>query len=257
VKSRIMTIAHYTVLEAVRTRLPLLTIVIICTIFTASLFVREIAIIEAVRFQAASYAAIMRLAIVFVAVLYAIASIAREFQDKGLDVALALDLPRSHYIIGKLAGLLVISFALAWTVSIPLIPLAGLEAAAAWAISLAFELAVVVAMSVFCVVTFSQLMPAASLVIAFYLFARALNAIRLVSAHPIADAHTLSHQFMAGLVEGLALIVPALDGWTRTVWLVEGAATAWSALAIIGLHSALFVTVLAGAAVFDMHRRNF
>ncbi|MES2563222.1 MAG: hypothetical protein V4637_10890 [Pseudomonadota bacterium] len=62
---------------------------------------------------------------------------------------------------------------------------------------------------------------------------------------------------MTGLVDGLALITPALDGWTRTAWLVDGAATAWSALAIIGLHSALFVTVLAGAAVFDMHRRNF
>lgn len=256
-KSRVMTIARYTVLEAVRTRLPLITVVMTGVIFTASLFVREIAIIESARFQTATYAAITRLAIVFVMSLYAIASITREFHDKGLDMTLALDVPRSHYIIGKLSGLLIISLVLACAVSLPLVPITGWEAAAAWGMSLVFELAVVVAMSVFCVVTFNQLMPAASVVIAFYLFARTLTAIRLISAHPIADAHTLSHQLMAGFVDGLALIVPALDGWTRTAWLVDSAAAPWSALAIIGLHSALFVTVLAGAAIFDMHRRNF
>ncbi|MES2563221.1 MAG: hypothetical protein V4637_10885 [Pseudomonadota bacterium] len=90
-QSRIITIARYTVLEAVRTRLALLTVVMIGVIFTASLFVREIAIIETARFQTGTYAAIMRLAIVFVAALYAIASIAREFQDKGLARGLSDD----------------------------------------------------------------------------------------------------------------------------------------------------------------------
>lgn len=259
-KNRITTIARYTVLEAVRTRLPLLTLIVVGTLFGASFFVREIAITESGRFQTAFYAATVRLAIVFIAALYAIASIAREFQDKGLDVALALDLPRSHYIVGKLTGFLAIALALALAASLPLLPLlpvAGWEAVAAWGASLAFELAVVLALSLFCVVTFNQLMPAASLVIAFYLFARALTAIRLISANPIADAHTLSHRATTWLVEGLALVVPALDEWTRTAWLVAGAAPPWSALLSIGLHSAVFVTILAAAAVFDMHRRSF
>lgn len=256
-KNRITTIARYTVLEAVRTRLPLLTLVVVGALLAASFFVREIAITESARFQTAFYAATVRVAVVFIAALYAIASVAREFQDKGLDVALALDLPRSHYIVGKLAGFVAVGAALAVAVSLPLIALAGWEATAAWAASLAFELAVMVALSLFCVVTFNQLMPAASLVVAFYLFARALTAIRLISANPIADADALSHRVMAWLVEGLALVVPALDDWTRTAWLVTGPAPSFAALAGIGLHSVVFMTVLAAAAAFDMHRRNF
>jgi hypothetical protein len=256
VTHRIATIARYTVLEAVRTRLPLLTLACIGVLLAASFFVREIAITESARFQGAFYASAMRFAVVFIAALYAVASISREFQDKGLDVMLALDLPRSHYIVGKLAGFVVIATALAIAVGVPLIPLSGFQAVAAWSASLAFELAIVVAFSVFCAVTFNQLMPAMSVVMAFYLFARALTAMRLMGANPIAGAHTLSHQAMRWLVEGLALVIPALDEWTRTAWLVDGI-PAWRELSQIAVHSALFMTVVTAAAVFDMHRKNF
>jgi ABC-type transport system involved in multi-copper enzyme maturation permease subunit len=256
VTHRIATIARYTVLEAVRTRLPLLTLACIALLLAASFFVRELAIAESARFQTAFYASAVRFAIVFIAALYAVASIAREFQDKGLDMMLALDLPRSHYIVGKLAGFVVIAALLAIAVALPLVPLAGAGAAAAWAASLACEIAMVVAFSVFCAVTFNQLMPAVSVVMAFYLFARALTAMRLIGANPIAGAQELSHQLMTWLVEGLALVVPALDQWTRTTWLVDGGA-AWPGLPRIALHSALFIAVVAAAAVFDMHRKNF
>ena len=71
----------------------------------ASFFVEQIAITEGARFQTGFYAATARLAAVFIAALHVIASVAREFDDKGLDMLLALDLPRSHYVLGKLGGL--------------------------------------------------------------------------------------------------------------------------------------------------------
>jgi ABC-type Na+ efflux pump permease subunit len=254
--NRIAAIACYTVLEAVRTRLPLLTFTVAAILLVASFFVREIAITESARFQTAFYAATIRYACVLIAALYAISSVAREFQDKGLEVMLALDLPRSHYILGKLAGFLTIATAIAIIVSVPLVPLADWQPVLQWAVSLAFELAVVVALSLFCVVTFSQLVPALSFVLAFYLFARALTAIRLISAHPLADATAWSHQVMRVLIEGLALVIPAFDTWTRTAWLVDHPA-AWATLLPIAAQSALLVAILASAAVFDMQRRDF
>ena len=255
-KSRIVTIARYTVLEAVRTRLPLLTLVVIGVLLGASFFVREIAITESGRFQTAFYAATVRFAAVFIAALYVIASVTREFQDKGLDVALALDLPRSHYILGKLAGFLTIGAALSVSVGIPLFALSGWEPVLQWTASLACELAVVIALALFCVVTFNNLMPAVSFVVAFYLLARALTAIRLIGANPVSGADALSHRVMTWFVEGLALVVPSLDAWTRTAWLVDQAAP-WSDLLAISARGALFVLILAAAAIFDMQRRNF
>jgi ABC-type transport system involved in multi-copper enzyme maturation permease subunit len=254
--NRIATIGRYTVLEALRTRLPLLTLVLIATLLGASFFVREIAITDSSRFQTAFYAAAVRFATAFLVALQVIGSVSRDFQDKGLDVTLALDLPRSHYLFGKLAGFVVIAAAVALAVGLPLVPLAGWEGAAIWTASLAFELALLVALSLFCAITFASLMPATSFVMAFYLLARAITAIRLIGANPIAGADAPSHQVMQQLVEALALVVPPLDQWTRTEWLVDAGAS-WGALPGVAAHSALLVVILTAAAVFDLHRRNF
>ena len=102
--SGIITIARYTLLEALRTRLPVLVFLTLLALLAASFFVETIAVTEGVRLQAGFYAAGMRLASVFIAGLYVLTSVTREFNDKGLDILLALDLPRSHYLLGKLAG---------------------------------------------------------------------------------------------------------------------------------------------------------
>lgn len=253
---RTATIGRYTVLEAVRTRLSLLALALVCLLLVASFFVREIAITDSTRFQIAFYAATVRFGMVFVVALHVIASVSREFQDKGLDMVLALDLPRSHYVLGKLAGFLAIAASAAVIAALPLFALTAPGSAVQWLASLACELALVVSLSLFCVMTFTSLIPATSFVVAFYLLARSITAIRLISAHPLAGPDAPSQQVMQTLVEGLALLVPPLEGWTRTEWLVNEAIR-WDALGGIAMHSVLFVTIFSAAAIFDMHRRNF
>ena len=254
--SRIATIARYTLLEALRTRLPLLVVVVVLALLAASFFVESIAVAEGARFQTGFYAAGARLAGVFIVGIYVLVSITREFNDKGMDVALALDLPRSHYILGKLAGFAALAALVAITASLPLAWLAAPQAALQWAASLGLELAIVVALALFCVVTFGQITPAASFVLAFYLLARALTAIRLMSANPIAGAETFSHEVMRFVIEALALVMPALDAWTQTAWLVNGHAP-WTFMLQLAGQSTLYVVFLAAATMFDFHRKNF
>jgi ABC-type transport system involved in multi-copper enzyme maturation permease subunit len=254
--SRIATIARYTLLEAMRTRLVILAAGILLVMLVASFFIQSIAITESARFQVGFYAAGMRLACVFVAGLYVIVSVTRELNDKGLEVVLALDLPRSHYVLGRLAGFLAVAVLVAAIASLPMAWLAAPAAAAQWMISLALELAIVVALALFCIIALSNLIPAASIVLAFYLLARSLTAMRLMSAHPIAGADAPFQQVMQFLVEGLALIVPALDAWTRTDWLVNEPASWFQILQLSG-QSALYVALLAAAAMFDFYRKNF
>ena len=93
-RSRIFTIARFTLLEAMRTRLPWLVLAAILIAFLASLFAREIAITETTRVQTALLAAGLRLAAVFIVGLYVMTSMIREFNDKGLELVLSLDLSR-------------------------------------------------------------------------------------------------------------------------------------------------------------------
>ena len=254
--SRIATIARYTLLEALRTRLAVLVFFTLAVLLAASYFAMSLAVIEGARFQAGFYAAGARLGCVFVIGLYAIVSVRREFDDKGLDVLIALDLPRSHYVLGKLAGFLAIALMVAAAAALPLVVLASPGPALQWMLSLAFELAVMGALALFCVLTFSQLTLAASFVLAFYVLARSLTAIRLMSASPITGTDTFTYQAARLVTEGLALVIPSLDGWTRTAWLVDGAAP-WPALLQLGGEAALYVALLAAAAMFDFYRRNF
>ena len=254
--SRIAAIARFTLLEALRTRLGVLVLITVLGILAASFFIESISITEGARFQAGFYAASIRLACVFIAAVYVLVSITREFNDKGLDVLLALDLSRSHYIVGKLAGSLAIAVLVAAAAAFPLAWLATPVAALQWALSYAAELAIVVAFSLFCIITFNQLTPAASFVLAFYALGRALTAIRLMGAHPLGGADTLSHQVVQFTVEALALVMPALDAWTQTAWLVNQPASWMTLLELAGL-TVLYVALLAGATMFDFYRKNF
>jgi hypothetical protein len=254
--SRITAIARYTLLEALRTRLPVLVLITLLVLLAASSFIEAISVTEGARFQAGFYAASMRLASVFIATVYVLVSVTREFNDKGLDVLLALDLPRSHYVLGKLAGFLAIAVLIAAAVSLPLAWLAAPPAALQWAAALAAELAIVVAFALFCVVTFNQLPAAASFVLAFYVLGRTLTAMRLMSAHPLSGADTFSHQVIQFIVDALALVMPALDAWTQTAWLVNQQAP-WFAMLELAGQSALYVALLVAATMFDFYRKNF
>ncbi len=251
----INTICRYTALEAFRTRVPATALLTLAVLLGASLFIRELAVTETTRFQIGFYATAARLCAVFIASLYVLASISREFSDKGLEVLLALDVPRSHYICGKLAGFMLTACAIAVVLSLPLWVLAPAAAAGMWTVSLAIELALVTALSLFCIVTFTQLLPAAGFVAAFYLLARSVTAMRLMGSNPVAGQDTLSHQVSRGLVDGLGYVMPALDRWTDTAWLVNAAPEA-SVLLGIGAQGAIYIALLGTAALFDFYRRS-
>ena len=252
----LLTIARYTLLEARRTRLPLLLAVALALMLALGFFVSELAVIESARLRLSVYAAGARFVAVFVVATHVLGSITREFNDKGIDALLALDLPRSHYILGKLGGFLALGAGVAVITCLPLTFMASPPAVLQWGAALVLELAVVAAFSLFCVIALGQFIPAAALVLAFYLLARSLSALQLISAHPLSGAGTLSHEMGRWMVDALALVMPALDRWPQTAWLIDAPAP-WPLFALLLAQAGLYVALLAGAAMVDFQRRNF
>ncbi|MBM3342242.1 MAG: ABC transporter permease [Betaproteobacteria bacterium] len=252
----IRTLAYYTLLEARRTRLPWLLGVALAVLVALAFFAAELAVIESTRLWLSVYAAGARWIAVFIVCAHVLGSITREFNDKGIDALLALDLPRPHFILGKLAGFLAIGTLVALAACVPLVLATAPAALLQWGLALTLELAVMAAFSLFCVMAFAQFIPAAALVLAFYVLARTLSAIQLISAHPVSGGDTLSHMAGRYLVDALALVMPALDRWPQTAWLIDAPAS-WLSLAMLSMQAALYVALLAGAAMVDFQRRNF
>jgi ABC-type transport system involved in multi-copper enzyme maturation permease subunit len=252
--SRTLVIARYTLIEAWRNRFGLLLAGIIVAALLASVFVRQQAITESTRSQIAFLAAALRAGSVFLICIAVIQGSVREIQEKGLEMMLSLDLPRASYLVGKFIGYALLCLVCAVVVSLPLLMLADFSDVLRWAYTHLLELWIVIAFAVLCVTSFSQFASAATLVLAFYVLARSVTAIQLMSQSTIAASGPAA-EFTAFLVEFIALVLPRMDAFTQTAWLIDAPVTP---LTIPGasLQAAIYVTLLLSAAIFDLHRRN-
>jgi ABC-type transport system involved in multi-copper enzyme maturation permease subunit len=252
---QVLTITRFTLLEALRTRLPWLVLATVLLAVLGSLFVKQIAITETARQQTAFLAAGLRLAAVFILGLYITSSMVREFNDKGLELLLSLDLPRAAYVCGKFLGFSLIALLMAALICLPVFFLAPPPAVLLWGASLVLELWIVAALSMFCIITFTQIVPAISFVLAFYILARSITAIRLMSGSTLFDQSSLSHQVTVFLADSMWFLLPSLNLFTQTAWLVNQNVE-WRAILPIVAQSAIYTGLLVGAALFDLYRKN-
>ena len=250
-----LTIARFTLLEAVRTRLVWVVFIILALLFLGSLFVQHIAVTETVRLQTGFLAATARMAMVFVLSLHVAGSMTREFNDKGVDLLLSLALPRAGYYLGKFLGFTGIAVGAAALTTLTLLVLVPGPGLALWGISLALELTLVAALALFCVVTFAQIMPAISFVVAFYLLARSISAVRLLSTSPLLAPNDWTNRAVARLADVLAWLLPDLDRFTATAWLVDQP-PALGALGLVALQTLIYGSLLVLAGLFDLYRKE-
>lgn len=250
---RILGIARYTVLEAWRNRFLAVVLAVIAALYVVSLFVRALAITEVNDVQVGFLAGSTRLSAVFAVTLYILQGLVREFQDKGVELVLSLDLPRAGYVLGRFAGYAVLCASVSALCALPLLVLVDGTAPLFWALSLLLELWLVTAAAVFCMVTFTQLMPAALFVAGFYLLGRSITAIQLMTS-TAQPGQEWGGRLASWIADLIALVLPRLDGFSRTAWLLHVEPVA---LAMPALVTAVYVPLLLTAAMFDLYRRNF
>jgi ABC-type transport system involved in multi-copper enzyme maturation permease subunit len=252
--SIVASIARTTVVEAVRNRLLWLTVAVVVLAFGLGQFLAQVAIAETVEIQTALLAAPLRVAAVFIVAVFVITSMVREASDKVTELLLSLPAPRSTYYFGKFAGYASVALIVALLCALPLTLLAKPSGLALWAASLVCELLIVTAMSLFCVLTLAQVVPAFAAVAGFYLLSRSMAAMQIIAAAPLHEP-TLADRIVKTVVESIAFLLPALDRMTQTTWLLGGASPD-IASAVFG-QTAIYLVLLCSAALFDLHRRNF
>lgn len=252
---QVRAIAYYTLVEARRNHL---LWVVVLTIFAAvglAGFLAQVAITETQQIQAAFLGAFLRWAAVFIVSLTVITGMVREFNDKGFELVLSLPLPRAGYFLGKLSGYMAIALLIAACMTLPLLLVAPLEHALLWGASLGCELLLVCALSLLCMLTLNQTLPAFVVVAAFYLLARSIAAIQLMGQGPLINVESWSQSVVMFIIKAVALLLPDLDRFTATDWLVYHSGTPDLLMPILG-QSLIYLVLLAGAGLFDLYRKN-
>ena len=252
--NNVRTIAFFTFREATQNRLFRLTFVgLICLLGIAE-FTGELAITEVREIQAALLASIARWFIVMTSALFVITSMVREFNDKGTELILSLPVSKMTYYFGKYFGFIALSLVISTSIGLILLLYADLLPLLAWYFSLLCETAIIISLSMLCLFTFSNITVSFVVVVAFYILSRSIEAIQLLSTSPILETNTFSQDFMTGLANTIAYILPNLNEFSRSDWLVYGLAD--SNLKFVFMQTVIYLTLLISAGIFDLSRKE-
>lgn len=249
-----LTIARYVLLEALRSGLPWLALACVAVALGLAGFLSQVAITESIQLQGSVAGALLRASAVFLVAVHVVVSIAREANDKGVELALALPVSRPAYYLGKLLGFAFTGVLLATLFSVPMLLWANPAALAPWWISLAAETALIAAAALFFGTALAQPASAIAATVGLYLLARTIGAIQAIARGPLAE-ETLLGRAARWTVDAVALLLPRLESATQTDWLLYGVASAgelWRSLTGIAVYFAL----VAAAGLFDFSRRN-
>jgi len=246
----LQTIARDTILEALRGRWLWLAASAALLVGAAAIFARSLALTETHEVTLAFAAPIGRLVAVLIVVLTTVASVVREKSEGTLLLALAAPVSRASWIAAKALGFALIATVTAVLLAAPVLAVAPMPAAAIWTASLGLELIVLAIVSLAIARVLGQIAPAVSAAIAFYVLARLLHIVLLLGerAQSYSDLESLTP-----FVRLLRLVVPRLDLFTRTDWLLDGAPS-WSTLGGIAVQALLYSSLALVAAIIDLRR---
>lgn len=247
-------IARVTVLEAVRSKMLWLVATVLALSLGVASFLHQVAIIESAQIQGAVVGALLRACGAFLTVSFVVMSMVREFNDKVLELMLAQPWPRAVYLFGKFVGFSTAAVALALILSLPLVLFVPAERIPAWSLSLACELVILTAMSLFFVITLTHIVPALAAVVGFYVLARSISAIQVIAMASESSVRW-TDRLADWIVSAIAWVLPRFDQMTQAAWLVNQPPTMAMIAGVIA-QTVIYTLLLMTAAQFDFHRQN-
>ena len=255
----LLVVACYVLIEARRGGLVWVSLGALALALLLAAFLGQVSITESGDTRVLAAAALLRAMAVFLLAAHVVGSLGREFNDKGVELALALPVSRPTWYAGKLAGFAAAGLLLAALYALPLLALAPAPAVFRWALSLGLELCLVAAAALFFGAALAQSMTAMAAAAAFYLLARSMPAIQSLARSPLTEGSegaSALGEIARAMVDGLALFLPRLEHAASGAWLVHGLPD-WNVQLASLAGMALYFALLAAAGLFDFSRRSF
>lgn len=240
------------VLTALRNRLFIGLFAALLVAGAMSLFIGSTALIEKVSAIVVFAAGAGRFVLVLGLVVFVAFHIQNMIETREVEGILARALPRATFVLGYWLGFALVTavfvgafgFAL-WIVS------PSPAGVPVWTLSFLLECLIVVAIAIFSGLMLERATSCVIFSLGFYALARLMGL--FLSIRDFMPDLMRSRSFNL-LVDSLALVVPRLDLFAQTQWLVYGPAGHLIAPAIQGL---VFLALVLSAAVFDLTRRQF
>jgi Cu-processing system permease protein len=252
---QIFTLAALVAHEALRTRFFAVIVALLLIGFGLALFVGQVSVIETIAYQSSLLAAVLRLGAVYVVSLFVITSMVHEFNNHAIYLWLSLPMQRSSYFLGKFSGFALVALVTAVLFGAALLGYVPYQQVGLWTLSLFCELLIMTALSLWCVLTFHQTVQAFSVVVGFYVLARSISAIQLMAQGALFQSQSWADQLIGGLVKLLAMLLPNLERFSQSSWLVYHSGRFDNLLEVV-VQTVVYVVLLMAMSLFDLYRKN-
>lgn len=251
---QIAAIARHTLREVIHSRLLLIAVGLVLLAVLAAEFIGSTALTEGREIKAGIVGWGLRWLDCLLLGVFVITSQQREQEDRVTDLFFSMPMPREYYYLGKLFGFLAPALFLGLLAGLAAALYSPLGVALGWMLSHMLELAIVAAFALLIASVIGSTVGATAVLFSFYLLARGAGSLQLMARGPFYDNTSFADRFLAQVVDGIALLLPPLDRFARTDWLVVGQLDA--DVLLIALHALVYLLLLCTAGLVDLRRKQ-
>jgi ABC-type transport system involved in multi-copper enzyme maturation permease subunit len=250
------TLVAYIMATALRDRLFLALLVLIALATTLAVFIGGTAVVEKRELSVAYVAAATRLIVVAGLVLFVCFQVRRWFDSREIEMMLSRPISRTNFVFAYVISLVILSAiaVMIATVAVGAVARPAPVALAQWALSLLLECTIMVLAALFFALGLASAVASVLVCFGFYVLARMIGILTGI-AHATGEG-SFFIQAAAWIMEVISVVIPRLDLFGQTDWLVHGVGGEIG-LTVILLQTLVYASLLVAAAVFDIQRRQF
>ncbi|MDH5425015.1 MAG: hypothetical protein OEY29_08490 [Gammaproteobacteria bacterium] len=250
--SSILTIARYSLLEAVRGKIIWIVTALLILSVLLAMFISQTALTETRESQAVLMAGFLRLTSVLVMIFFVVSSMARDFQDKSIELLFAISIPRYQVFLGKFAGYSLLALTIGMLYATILFFYAEAAAVLIWSLSLYCELCIVALLSLIFILSLENVALSLMASIGIYSLMRFMPAIQSMGEGPLQEG--VFNQLINGLLDLIGFFLPRLDHFAQSGWLQSASASGVDVLSFM-IEFMLFVILFAAVGIIDLKRK--
>ncbi len=248
---------RYVLIIALRDKLFAGLFVFMAFALGASLFLGDSAMVEKYAASAVYAGAVSRMIIVFGLLIFISFHVQRLYDSLEIEAILSRPISRASFVISYWASFSVIAVLLAVpaVIAVSFFLPSFSYSFILWGSSIILESLIVVALGLFCSLTIRRAVNSILAGIGFYMLTRFGSLFTSIADYNISfDNSSYFDVFMKYAIEAIAMLMPRLDLFGQTRWLIYGADIDISLLVVQVL---IYVPLLLTAAIFDLKRKQF
>lgn len=248
----------YVLITAIRDRLFVGLFALIALTSGIASFLEDATLTEQYEMAVVYAAASTRLVLILGLLVFVAFHVQRLYETREIEAILSKPISRSSFVVSYWAGLALVAILLAIPVIISVAYFVGEfnSGLYLWAASIIMEALIVVGIGLFCSLTIEKATTSVLTGVGFYMVARLASFfVAIFQARPHLLENEITRDFSGLILKTVSIIVPRLDLFAQSSWLIYGIEkVSWSLLIY---QTIIFVPVLLLASIFDVKRKRF